>query len=549
MHQGALTLVRVDDVTLRKKLLHVLKILWDSPEPIDIIELSNQTGLSERTLWHYLPELVQEGVIESTVLNGKRYFYIPQNLTLEQLITKLADVQLLESYETPLGPSMHPKLEKVYQTKIEEIVDRLSFIREINRFGGKDKLREEILKCNPRDVVKDLLDAVDEGDFSLPKFLNRMELASLKIIGDSFFEELPECSSPHVILDGVMAGTDASRDEAALAVTVFGAPVVMELAFSGAAAYVVEYEKGIKRNEEILRKPKFPMTAAEEHLEELSSKFPELEPHERGLIAYIYMDRLHFALDEHIISLKEPKVLFRDGPVRPGYSYYSIYTGLYPDSEKDVAKAGLSSSAWQALEKAASNARKALTRNIALAGVVKTPSKPLFSVLIDWALKDIIPGWKPGILRNDQQILNLLMNEREMTCVIQVNTKWSVLGRVASSEAELRELLGKHLGRFADPYLSNLEALNHYSFFLNTAGFSSRYDVVINDPCKCKDLAQLAYFLSGPAPRMFLTKKFEVIPSLVAVADKEASSWVATLSELIQDRLVEAIYRAYGKGD
>ncbi|HEY9204994.1 MAG TPA: hypothetical protein VIO58_03645 [Candidatus Methanoperedens sp.] len=497
------------------KLSAIIRLISENPDKeFDVEKLSKDNEVKYETLFNYLKE--KSGIFFDFYSKGDKFFVkarISEDSNAEK-IEVLDDLPDLEKEER--------KIEK-FSSKAAEIGSRFENLKDI-----KDKLpkiRDVLLDSDPKEAFKSYIDhSVDEIEKEKLK-------AGYEILSTKFIEEAPvelDIESLKENVNGLIAGTDATRRLEFDIIRIESITIPIAVFFSAVCGLVFNYFKGEKlKDDDIFRRPQYPATAEEQYMEEMYSKFPNIDGADLDGFSTSMSSYLHYLLDKDIISKKSPNILFRDGPLRPGQmSYLDLKNPEFPE-RADIT--------WKSIYEAVEVKNRAKIEGTKLVGVTKHVNQRFLSPILNQCLLDNLPGWTSQNFVNDQQILPMILKNGEHSPVV------------------IHHLLGTHLPESkregAERYLENrfpayerLASQLDYTFtFINTEGYCNRFEFYYDNSTdfnkKLKEIYAPIIYTSGPAMRKtregVLSKRYEILPSPVWGADREAKLW----GDQIQDYL------------
>jgi predicted transcriptional regulator len=534
-------------------MLKIYNFLKDSRTSFTIDELVELLNIPERTLYEYLNEMENEGLIEKADRNGKIAYRVAG-------YTYVSDVIRLEREETTITISTTKIPQDIYGTKIDEIVSRYKYIKKFEKEGIRDELRKTLKDLDPQRIWKETIEEIKTDDKILAQYpwISLTELDAIEVRGDGFI--LKHGQIPPKSLNGVFIGTDGSLNRLDLVFQIFRIPTMMNLVFTSAAAVKIAVKNGkkipIDPKDEIKRRPAYPLYSAEEYVEELGTAFPHLSEGERNMVAYTMLDIVHFGLDHEsirtsLVGLEEqssdlnPIMLFHDGRVIPSNIHCLDLLGLHPrpGHPEDRARRARALKTWDALIKAAEVRNLAETHGVTYIGVVKRPVKPYFALIVDKILHENF-DFPRGSLRNDALAMSLILDAGESSCALSINPKQINLGTPQLESSAENVLQRDYL-----TYAGYLEKLTHWVFYLNADSHVCRYEFFDgngNPESNMNEIAKYALTLASPSPRGNVSdlrsiKRDEIVPSPIVAADYEANEWGKKISVILENHILSAL--------
>lgn len=523
--------------SLQDKYSAIIKELRSHAAPLTIEELADRLGWSIRTTRRHIIVLEKKRRITFEVGEKGRKLYRP--------FTKAER----ESFEKKRGKEPKP-----YFSKEEEIIQRYEKYREIHEQKEKildflqaqraDELRKSIVDylagtLNKLESKQRLTDADRKQKLRCEKEIARFE----KALSFSNSQLLLEISQKAEDKDVTVGGTDASLENQSLFLRIGNVPAMLNFTFTAAAANIVTLEEGIKvLPEKVLLRPKRPYPITSEHMEELSSAYPEMSIEERYNVSFTMMNTLHLELDEEVLlPVNAPEILFHDGRLVPPHIHYLDL--------KDEPRRSLT---WKNIQKTLAVRQNAQKTKTKLVGVVKTfhPKTALVSHILDYACSQIIKDWQYGSLPRDERIaLSFLLRDRQATGVFLIEERHVNLA-TPRDEKSARGVLPE---RYYEAYAKSLDELKTCAFYLKYKDFITRYEFPFHASQDIQtigeDIADLAYYLSLPQTRgrrLVTGTEPAAVPVVVVEADRKSREWVSSLADLGTNVFRSAFVRKLG---
>jgi hypothetical protein len=270
----------------------IIQVISENPEKeFDIEELSKNNAINYETLFNYLKE--KSGIFFDVYRKGEKFFVkarISEDSNAEK-IEVVDDLPDLDKEER--------KIEK-FSSKAAEIGARFDNLKEI--IDKLPKIRDVLLDSNPNEAFKSYIDnCVDEIEKEKLK-------AGYEILSTKFIEEPPielDIESLKENVNGLIAGTDATRRLEFDIIRIESITIPIAIFFSAVCGLVFNYSKGEKlKDDDIFKRPQYPATAEEQYMEEMYSKFPNIDGADLDGFATSMSSYLHYLLDKDIISKK-----------------------------------------------------------------------------------------------------------------------------------------------------------------------------------------------------------------------------------------------------
>lgn len=516
-------------------------------------ELGEILDVPLRTLYEYLNELLEEGLVEKINRDGR----VAYRATVYPTLVDTVKIELEPPFVT-IATSTLP--ETIHSTKIDEIVSRFRYMKKFKRQGGKEKLREIIADYSPQklwEMTKSELKS-DDKLLALYPWITKKELDVIEIKGDSFI--IPQDRVPNDELTGVFIGSDGSLNKLDLVFQIFQIPAMMNLIFTSASTVKIAINNGrkvkIDPKYEIQRRPAYPLYSAEDYVEDLGTAFPYLSEGERNMVAYTMLDIVHFGLDHDAIKSAlvgvqdasedlNPVILFHDGRLMPSNIHYMDLLGLHPRSNhpQDRARTPRATKTWDALAKTVEVRHLAEIHNVLAVGVVKRPAKPYFAMMIDKLLSEAM-GFPRGELRNDALAMGILLKPNESSCVVSIKPDQINIGDPSSISGAKRILQRDYA-----TYKEYLTRLKHWAFYLNSHDYVCRYEFFDSSESPdevMRGISKYALTLASQSPRgdssdLHSPKRMEVTPSPIVAADFESNEWGKKISSMLESHLLRAL--------
>lgn len=501
----------------------ILKKILDNPDKeFDINELSKVSYIDPKTLFNYFSDKAK--IFFDIHRRGDKIF-------VKALVSEDSENEDIDIFNDLPDLDKEEIRNRHFSSKTEEIGSRFDSLKDIRDY--LPKIREVLLDSNPRDAFNSYLERKE-----LPEIEKEKLESGYEILSDKFIEESPVDLKIELLKEkvtGLIAGTDSTTRIEFDIIRIETITLPIAIFFSAVCGLAFNYIKGEKtRDDEIFRRPQYPATAEEQYMEELYSKFPNIEAHDLQGFSTSMSNYLHYLLDKDIILKKSPDILFRDGPLRPGQmSYLDLKNIDFPD-RVDIT--------WKSLYEAVEVKNRAKISNTKLVGVTKHVNQRFLSYLINECLLNDLPGWKSHQFVNDQQILPMILENGEHSPVAIHH----VLGTHLPKSK--RESAKKYLDKKFSIYENLVNQLDYTFTFINTDSHCNRFEFY-SDSSNWREILQDIYapiiYTSGPALRKtrdgVLSKRYEILPSPVWGADREAKLWGDQIQDYLFKKLETAI--------
>ena len=490
----------------------VLNLLNKSQHPMTIEEIADQLHLSIRTARRALSSLERKALVKITTLGNKKLYQPVLYHNLEKF--------------------MKAEVTGIPLTTLEDIAERYKRLKIDTKI--QIRCKDYVRNTKPQELKKELIDFLKERIDALSRNkneenqrkINRLKKDLALLEGMEWIGNISPIREEALPEDNfTITGSDASRDFLDMVWQCDFIPIIIRASIIACVGVPFKYTNGEPEYGRMIRRPEIPLAAGGMFLEELSTRYPNLDETQRNILSLILMNTAHFEFDREIIVKLKPNIHFHDGRLLPPHMHFMDF---YYEWRRDAL--------WRCFSSALDLKSNAERMKCEIVGVVKEPhgETTVFSKILAMLLEkeaNIKYGTYPI---EEFGAAKLFLDERTASWVIKV--KPSKIYLPADAESSARTVLKEDFER----YLNHLKQ-SDYAFFLcrHRNGGIVRYDFYSyngeNSIIRRDNVASYADFIAESLigkqwrPERYLVS----VPSVVAIADNESKNWVKTVANII----------------
>jgi DNA-binding Lrp family transcriptional regulator len=498
----------------RGRFVDVLEVLRNKSRPVDINEIADELGLSVRSVRRRVRELEERGLVETKVIAGKKLYILKATPTLNRFMETLS----------PL-------------TKVEEIMLRIKSFEKIFDKETQDSIREHILNTKPEEIKRELQDFLSE---KLKALENKSDEESrrrrdmlqehLRIVKSiTIFGNIQRCEDPPLGRERrlVITGTDASRYLLEIRWDIGMVPIFFNLMILSSSAVIGEFENGFDAsNYTYFDEPRFPISAGEMYIEELSTRYSNLDEAEKNILSMIWMNTTHYDFDRRVIMQWRPIIHFHDGRLLPPHMHYIDF---YHEHRREAL--------WRCFGEALNLKEIARRMCCHLVGVVKEPhpETEIMSKVVNMLLEKLGKNeYEKFFSIRDFEVMDLILEEGYASWITFIHPL-AIYLPTSSEEDKAKKIFGEE---DLERYRNHLKDSDYCYFYIKHAKHGiARYDFykpenndeIINTQNK---IASFAHKLAVPmvGQQTDLGRLLVYVPNVVSFADDRAKMWAKSVA-------------------